>query len=83
MTGGDFDPPAGFEDLPPSAKYVLRELDRDGPLTRQELLGRTYLAPTTLDEALDTLESRHFVHKARKNDDLRQVVAEIRQYPDA
>jgi DNA-binding MarR family transcriptional regulator len=82
VTGAESSSTSDFESLPPSCKYVYRELDRDGPLTRQQLLARTYLAPTTLDDALETLENRHFVHRARKNDDLRQVVAEIREHPD-
>jgi DNA-binding MarR family transcriptional regulator len=75
---------SAFDDLPPSAKYVYREIDRaGGRLSRQELIDRTYLSPSTIDDALRTLESRHFVHKSRKSDALNQVVAETRQSPNS
>lgn len=67
-----------LDDLPPSCRYVLNVLEREGKLTRQELLEETSLPESTLDDALRTLEDRHLVLLARKKDDLSQVTAEIR-----
>ncbi|QLH77469.1 hypothetical protein HZS55_09245 [Halosimplex rubrum] len=65
-----------FADLPPSAKYVYELVDRDGPLTRQELLQK--LPEPTLDRALDRLQSEDFIHKTRDSEDLREVVIKTR-----
>jgi DNA-binding MarR family transcriptional regulator len=50
-------------DLPPSAGYVLDVIERDGPLSRQQLLEETYLAERSLDRALTTLETRDLIEK--------------------
>lgn len=66
-------------DLPPSAKYVLYALrEADGELTRGELLEETDLPERTLDEALDTLENREYLLRARQSHDARVVVCKIR-----
>lgn len=65
------------DDLPPSCRFVLDVLAREGELTRQELLDETTLPESTLDDALRTLENRDRVLLARKTDDLTQVTAEI------
>ncbi|KZX49283.1 MarR family transcriptional regulator [Haloarcula hispanica] len=71
MTG----PESGrFDDLPPSAKYVYRVLDEEGPLSRKELQEETQLCESTLDDAADTLEKCDFILRTRDTDDLRQVV---------
>lgn len=68
------------DSLPPSCKYVLKVLECHGNrMTRQELLEETNLAPSTLDDALRTLESRQCILKMRKSNDPNQVVAELRQ----
>jgi hypothetical protein len=79
-------PPAKHDvsDLPPSCKCVLlafraRDADR---LTRQELLDETGLAESTLDDALRTLENRHWLLLARKSDRLNRVTAEIQHSPE-
>jgi DNA-binding MarR family transcriptional regulator len=82
VTGSESSSASDFESLPPSAKYVYSVVDEDGPLTRQQLLEATYLAESTLDRALETLETGHWIHKSRKSDDLTQVVAQIEQSPD-
>ena len=61
-----------FDALPPSAKYVHELVERDGPLTRQELLEK--LPEPTLDRALDRLQSEGFISKTRDSEDLREVV---------
>ncbi|WP_324757055.1 helix-turn-helix domain-containing protein [Haloarcula montana] len=63
-----------LDDLPPSAKYVYDVVDRDGPLSRQELQERTGLPETTLDDAVKTLENRDYLLRTRDSEDLRQVV---------
>lgn len=62
------------EDLPPSCKYILDVLDREGELSRQELLARTGLPERTLDWALGTLKNHGHVFSARDNEDLRVVL---------
>ena len=62
------------EDLPPSCKYILDVLDREGELSRQELLARTGLPERTLDWALGTLKNHGQVFSARDNEDLRVVL---------
>ena len=69
--------------LPPSAKFVLDVLARESPLTRQELIGRTNLPESTLDDALDVLDTRDFIHRARFSDDLRVVICDFRGDADA
>ena len=66
-----------LDELPPSCKFVYDVLDRDGPLTRQVLIDRTGLCARTVDRALDRLQNDDFVHKTRKSNDLREVVAQI------
>lgn len=69
-----------FDALPPSAKYVYRELARefDGRATRADLLDATRLPESTLDDALDTLEYRDYILRSRDSEDPRCVSAEIR-----
>lgn len=65
-------------DLPPSCRYVLYVLEREGELSRQELLERTGLPAQTVDWALETLTEGDFLLKSRDPMDLRQVVYEVR-----
>ncbi|GGK74640.1 MarR family winged helix-turn-helix transcriptional regulator [Haloarcula sebkhae] len=74
MTGAES---GGFDDLPPSAKYVYRVLNDEGPLSRKELQGETQLSESTLDDALDTLENCDYLLRTRKSEDLRQVVVKL------
>jgi DNA-binding MarR family transcriptional regulator len=60
--------------LPPSAEYVYQLVQRHEPVTRQDLLKRTYLTEATLDRALKTLQNEDFLFKTRDSEDLRQVV---------
>jgi hypothetical protein len=45
------------DDLPPSAKRVLRSLAENGPLTHKDLIAATRLPPRTLRFALARLRS--------------------------
>jgi len=65
------------DDLPPSAKYVLDVVEREGPIRRQDLLKETDLPERTLDDALNRLTSRDYLSVTRDNRDLRQVVAQM------
>lgn len=67
-----------FDDLPPSAEYVYTLVERDGPLTRQQLLSETYLSEPTLDRALTRLQNEDFIDKTRNSSDLREVVIKTR-----
>lgn len=75
---------ADSHDLPPSAKYVRHVIanEGDGELTRQEIIEHTGLTERTIDRALKTLENGDCIFRARKSEDLRQVVCQIRGEPD-
>lgn len=61
-------------DLPPSCKFVYKEVLRHGEIRRQKLLEETTLPERTLYDALERLENRQFITVARDPDDLRRVV---------
>lgn len=65
------------DDIPPSARFVLDVLERDGESSRQDLLAATELPEATLDRALDSLRDANKVTKTSKPDDVRQVVYRI------
>ncbi|QLG63098.1 helix-turn-helix domain-containing protein [Halorarum salinum] len=67
------------DDLPPSCKYVLDVLEREGELSRQKLLDRTGLPERTLDWALGTLNNRGYIFSAQDNEDLRVVLYNIQR----
>jgi len=63
-----------FDDLPPSARYVLRALDEaGGELSRSDLVDELCHRDRTITEALDTLENRGYILRNRKSEDLREV----------
>lgn len=66
-------------DLPPSCKYVLDVLNREGELSRQDLLTRTSLPEPTLDRVLNTLQNEGHVFSARDSEDLRVVLYHIEE----
>lgn len=72
-----------FEDLPPSCRAVIRELQRaGGDLSRQELRAATGHSDSTMTDALRHLENRHWILRTRKSEDLTQVSVELRYSPD-
>lgn len=81
MTAPDADVDEAFASLPPSAKYVYYAIATsfDGRATRSEIIAETDLPERTVDEALKTLENCDYLFRARKSDDPRQVVCEIRE----
>jgi len=73
-----------FESLPPSCRAIIRELEHaDGELTRQELIERTGHSPSTMTDALRTLENRYWILRARDSEDLNRVSVEIRYSPES
>jgi len=69
--------------LPPTAGELSTLLEYEAPLTRQEILAETDRCESAVDAALTTLENRGDVHRARKSDNLRQVVVDFRGDTDA
>lgn len=61
-----------LEDLPPSAKYVYRTLEYEGPLTQSELADETLLPMSTVRKALRALEDIDAIEHERPSDDLRR-----------
>jgi DNA-binding MarR family transcriptional regulator len=66
-----------IDDLPPSAKYVLDVVEREGSIRRQELINETDLPARTIDRALDRLHTGDHIVKTRESRDLRQIVAKV------
>lgn len=63
------------ESLPPSCRYVLRELDRaEGELSRQALDERLEHHPRTIRRALAILEEAGKLRRDRDPRDLREIV---------
>jgi len=67
------------DDLPPSARYVLDALAdaADGTLSRRELNDELCHRERTIDDALNILETRGYISRSRKDEDLRQIVVEL------
>ncbi|MFW5867295.1 MAG: MarR family transcriptional regulator [Armatimonadota bacterium] len=70
------------DSLPPSARYVLDVLEDESSISRQALLERTGLPPSTLDGAIERLERRGYLVSAREPEDLRAVRYEYRERAD-
>jgi DNA-binding MarR family transcriptional regulator len=66
-----------LHDLPPSCKFVYKEVARQRTINRSELIDETWLPERTLYDAINRLENRGYVSVARDSDDLRQVVVKI------
>jgi len=66
-----------LHDLPPSCKFVYKEVARQSKINRSELIDETWLPERTLYDAINRLENRGYVSVARDSDDLRQVVVKI------
>lgn len=60
--------------LPPSCRYVLDVIEREGDLSRQELIEETGLHERTVDRALERLAERGKIRETRDSGDLRQKV---------
>ena len=60
------------EDLPPSAKLVLKVLEYNGGLTQKQIVDKSRLSQRTVRDALDRLQERTIVEKNIYIPDARQ-----------
>jgi NAD+ kinase len=65
-------------DAPPSARFVLKLLEYEGPLTQQEMIRESGLSPRTIRNALTFLLSHEFITKEPSLRDARQDVYTLR-----
>jgi NAD+ kinase len=72
------DPSPVLQDAPPSARFVLKLLEFEGPLTQQEMIRESGLSPRTIRNALTFLLSQGFVTKEPSLRDARQDVYTLR-----
>ena len=77
-------PVTAFEDLPPSCRAVVQALAaaEGDELSRQDLMRRTGHGPSTMTDALRTLESRRWILRTRDSGDLNRVSVELRHSPN-
>ena len=60
--------------LPPSAKFVLKVLEYEGPLTQKDLIEKTMLPDRTVRYALSLLISKGLVKEDLLNRDARKKI---------
>ncbi|MFW5965687.1 MAG: helix-turn-helix transcriptional regulator [Halodesulfurarchaeum sp.] len=60
------------DDLPPSAKLVLKVLEYNGGLTQKQIVDKSRLSQRTVRDALDRLQDRTIVEKNIYVPDARQ-----------
>lgn len=60
------------EDLPPSAKLVLKVLEYNGGLTQKQIVDKSRLSQRTVRDALERLQDRTIVEKNIYIPDARQ-----------
>lgn len=65
---------AQLSEVPPSAKLVHWELERNGPATQGQLADQTLLSQRTARSALDTLEESKLIRKELYVPDARKKV---------
>lgn len=63
-----------LQDLPPSAKLVVKTLEYEDALTLQELIAETRLPPRTLRNAVTNLETYDIITSRRSAVDARQKI---------
>jgi NAD+ kinase len=68
------DPSPVLADAPPSARFVLKLLEFEGPLTQQEMIRESGLSPRTIRNALSFLLAQGLVTKEPSLRDARQDV---------
>ena len=68
------EPSPVLAEAPPSARFVLKLLEFEGPLTQQEMIRESGLSPRTIRNALTFLLSNGFVAKEPSLRDARQDV---------
>lgn len=62
------------QDLPPSAKLVLKVLEYNGGLTQKEIVEKSRLSQRTVRDALDRLQEHEIVEKDIYIPDARQNI---------
>ncbi|TXT55279.1 MAG: NAD kinase [Candidatus Thorarchaeota archaeon] len=67
------------QDLPPSAKLVLKVLEYEGPLTQKEIIAESILPPRTVRYALSILISEGLVSKKISLRDSRQGIYRVNE----
>lgn len=68
-----------LRELPPSAKFVAKMLERDGPLSQGGLVEETLLPDRTVRYALNRLEEEGLVASRYSFEDARKQVYSLRQ----
>ena len=68
-----------LRELPPSAKFVAKMLERDGPLSQGGLAEETLLPDRTVRYALNRLEEEGLVASRYSFEDARKQVYSLRQ----
>lgn len=68
------EPAPMLADAPPSARFVLKLLEYEGPLTQQEMIRESGLSPRTIRNALTFLLAHELVQKEPSLRDARQDV---------
>lgn len=74
------DPPV--QDLPPSAKLVLKVLEYNGGLTQKEIVEKSRLSQRTVRDALDRLQEHDIVEKDIYIPDARQNIYRLANCED-
>ena len=72
------DPSPVLNEAPPSAKFMLKLLEFEGPLTQQEMIRESGLSPRTIRNALTFLLSQGLVTKEPSLRDARQDLYKLR-----
>ena len=72
------EPAPTLQEAPPSARFVLKLLEYEGPLTQQEMIRESGLSPRTIRNALTFLLKESFVAKEPSLRDARQDVYTLR-----
>ncbi|MEA3201251.1 MAG: kinase [Thermoplasmata archaeon] len=67
-----------LQEAPPSARFVLKLLEFEGPLTQQEMIRESGLSPRTIRNAISFLLSQGFLTKEPSLRDARQDVYTLR-----
>lgn len=72
------EPAPAIADAPPSARFVMKLLEYEGPLTQQEMIRESGLSPRTIRNALTFLLKEQLVTKEPSLRDARQDVYTLR-----
>jgi len=65
-----------LDDFPASTGEIYDRIAEHEPVTRQNLLERTYYSERTVDRTLDRLERAGYIRRTRRNRDLRVTLCQ-------